>query len=255
MRPSLVLFLPLFLAACAAPAPDSKLSLAGDEITPFSAGHPGVKSPKGWEPWLITRTKAPTQYRLVKDPARGAPVLHAVAERAASGLAHRLEVDPAQRPLLAWDWRVARLIDSADNTDPHAEDSPVRLMLFFDGDKTSLPFKEQMLMETAQMLTGRELPYATLMYVWENRQPVDTVIPNQHSAQVKMVVAASGEAGLGDWMRVERDYVADYRRAFGAEPGRLLGVGVLTDTDNTGARVEAWYGDIRLRPRAQTPAR
>lgn len=253
MRSSLVVLLSLLLAACAAPGPQAPV--AADQLTPFSAGKPGAAAPRGWEPWLITRAKTPTDYQLVLDAERGGPVLHAVAERAASGLAHRVEVDPAQRPLLAWDWRVPRLIPTADNTDPHAEDSPVRLMLFFDGDKSSLPFKEQMLMETAQMLTGRELPYATLMYVWENRQPVGTVIANQHSGQVKMVVAASGAAGLGEWLSMERDYVADYRRAFGAEPGRLVGVGVLTDTDNTGARAEAWYGDIQLRPRPQTAAR
>ena len=34
--------------------------------------------------------------------------------------------------------------------------------------------------------------------------------------------------------------------AFGRAPGRLIGVGILTDSDNTGAGVEAFYGDIRL---------
>ena len=30
------------------------------------------------------------------------------------------------------------------------------------------------------------------------------------------------------------------------QPGRLIGIGVLTDTDNTGEYAEAWYGDIQL---------
>ena len=34
---------------------------------------------------------------------------------------------------------------------------------------------------------------------------------------------------------------------FHEEPGLLTGVGVLTDTDNTGGTVEAWYGDIQFR--------
>jgi hypothetical protein len=41
---------------------------------------------------------------------------------------------------------------------------------------------------------------------------------------------------------------ADFRRAFGEEPGALLAVGVLTDTDNTDGHAEAWYGDIRFGP-------
>jgi hypothetical protein len=59
-------------------------------------------------------------------------------------------------------------------------------------------------------------------------------------------VAASGPEGLGQWRHFTRNIVEDYERAFGEKPGRLIGVGVLTDTDNTGETVEAWYGDIRL---------
>jgi hypothetical protein len=46
----------------------------------------------------------------------------------------------------------------------------------------------------------------------------------------------------------ERNYVSDYRRAFGQEPS-LVGIGIMTDTDNTGESVEAFYGDIELRSR------
>ena len=45
---------------------------------------------------------------------------------------------------------------------------------------------------------------------------------------------------------MRRNAFDDFRKAFGEEPGMLIGVGVLTDTDNTGESVEAWYGDIRL---------
>jgi hypothetical protein len=45
---------------------------------------------------------------------------------------------------------------------------------------------------------------------------------------------------------VHRKLAADYKRAFGASPGRVLGVGVMTDTDNTGAKATGEYSDIRL---------
>jgi len=35
-----------------------------------------------------------------------------------------------------------------------------------------------------------------------------------------------------------------FRRAFNEDPGRLLAYGILSDTDNTGETVEAWYGEI-----------
>ena len=61
-----------------------------------------------------------------------------------------------------------------------------------------------------------------------------------------MVVAVSGAAEVGKWMTLSRNVVEDFKSAFGEEPGLMTDVGILTDTDNTGATVEAWYGDIRL---------
>jgi len=40
---------------------------------------------------------------------------------------------------------------------------------------------------------------------------------------------------------------ADFRRVFGEEPGRLIAYGIMSDTDNTGESVEAWYADLEFR--------
>jgi len=63
---------------------------------------------------------------------------------------------------------------------------------------------------------------------------------------LKMLVVASGASGLGQWQSVRRNLAEDYRRAYGAEPGRVLGVAVMTDTDNTGAKAVGQYSDIRF---------
>jgi hypothetical protein len=36
----------------------------------------------------------------------------------------------------------------------------------------------------------------------------------------------------------------DYRQAYGEEPGKIISVGVMTDTNTTGSKVTAYYGDI-----------
>jgi hypothetical protein len=59
-------------------------------------------------------------------------------------------------------------------------------------------------------------------------------------------VVSSGGNGVGTWQRYRRNFVDDYRRAFGTEPGRLIGIAILTDTDNTRQQVSAQYGKIRL---------
>lgn len=219
-------------------------SLAREEIASFSGARPGDSWPAPWAKTIVGPTKKRTAYDLVELDGR--TVLRARANSSASGLQKALDLDPSRRPLLEWSWRVQKLIPGADNTDRDAEDSPVRVILAFDGDKSTLPIQDRMLFERAKLLTGRELPYATLMYIWENRAPVDSVIPNPHTGRVRKIVVASGEGDLGRWHSFRRNIIDDYRRAFGTDPGRLIGVGVMTDTDNTGESTEAFYGDLRL---------
>ena len=70
------------------------------------------------------------------------------------------------------------------------------------------------------------------------------IIDNLHTGRVKMVVASSGAAGVGQWQQLSRNFAEDFRRAFGEAPGDLISVGVMTDTDNTATEVEAYYGDL-----------
>jgi hypothetical protein len=225
------------------------------EIQAFSSNRPGTAVPRGWEPWTLSRTKAPTQYELVVDPETQQVVVHAYAERAASGMKQRVAINTEQRPIISWRWRVTRLIEGADSTDRHAEDSPVRLLLFFDGDRRSLPLAEQAKMDLARIVSGREMPYATLMYIWENRLPVGEVIPSSHTSRVRMIVAGSGRERLGRWKDFERNVVEDFRRAYGEPPGPLIGIGIMTDTDNTGGVIDAYYGDISIRPSGSASVR
>lgn len=123
----------------------------------------------------------------------------------------------------------------------------MRVVLTFAGDTDSLPLDDRMFNDNVRLLTGQRMPYATLMYIWENRAPVDTVLPNLHTSRIKMIVAESGERNVGEWQNMLRNVADDYRRAFGEEPGRITSVAVMTDTDNTGESTLAYYGDIVFR--------
>jgi hypothetical protein len=218
-------------------------------VAPFSAGRPGVTFPAGWIPIKINDQKKPTLYDLVDD--QGTIVLHAVADGAASLLGVHGAFDPRAAPVIAWRWKISRLIESADNAVVSKEDSPVRIVLEFDGDKSKLSVGDRSAIATGKLLSGRELPYATLMYIWSNKEPVGKVIANPRTRRVQMVVASSGASGVGNWQSLSRNAVEDFRRAFGEDPGKLTGVAVLTDTDNTGEKAEAWYGDIVFQPAAR----
>jgi hypothetical protein len=221
----------------------AELSRHETKLPLFSTNPPGGL-PSGWSPLVILRTKKLTEYRLVND--QGRTVLHARAAAASSGLINHVDIDPLKQPWLKWQWKIEKLIKTADNTERSREDSPVRIVLGFDGDKDSLPFADQIMFETTKMMTGHEVPFATLMYIWENKAPVGTIIANSRTGRIKKMVAASGPDGIAQWRDFTRNVVEDYEKAFGEKPGRLIGIGVLTDTDNTGETVEAWYGDIRM---------
>lgn len=213
-------------------------------VMPFSAGPVGAPYPAGWEAIPLTARKRPTHYDLVQD--EGSIVLHARADAAASALGHPVAFDLRAAPIVEWRWKIDRLITRADNSVASREDSPVRVVLEFDGDRSRLPLFERGLARAARLVSGRELPYATLIYIWSNKEPVGAVIANPHTRRVEMVVASSGPAGVATWQALSRNALEDFRRAFGEEPGKLTAVGVLTDTDNTGDSVDAWYGDIRF---------
>lgn len=224
------------------------------------ASAPVVAQIDGWEAVKVTDKKKPTLYALEKDGGR--QVLHATSSASASSLMRPAAFDLRERPLLSWSWKISRLIATADNTRSHREDAPARLILVFDGDLSKLPVRDRAAIEIVGRVSGRPLPYATLMYIWANRAQVDSVIPNPYTRRVQMIVVSTGTGGVGQWQKLQRDVLADYRSVFKEEPGKLVAYGVMTDTDNTGEYTEAWYADIEFqrasaeaRPRAtSTPA-
>jgi hypothetical protein len=132
-----------------------------------------------------------------------------------------------------------------------ADDSPVRIVLIFEGDRDKFSPKNAMLSELARTLTGEELPYATLMYVWCNTRPAGSVIVNPRTDRIRKLVVESGTSKLQQWVDYERNIHADYRAAFGEAPGALIGIGIMTDSDNTRSSTKAWYGPVTLRAAAQ----
>jgi len=240
------------LSGCAGLTEETAPPVRLTYVTSFSGNEASDRLPQGWQAWTLSRFKRPTEYRLVTE--NGATVVRARASSSASGLVHPLDVDPALYRLLQWRWKVEQLIPGADNTRKSTEDSPVRIVISFAGDTEKLPFDDRLFFDQIKMFTGQQLPYATLMYIWENRAPRESIIPNPHTSRIKMVVAESGREKLGRWQNEMRDVYADFKRAFGEEPGRITAIAIMTDTDNTGENVHAYYGDMEFKqpPRNRT---
>lgn len=187
-----------------------------------------------------------TQY----TPGRhdGRPALRARSEASNSTL--RLSLVPPVDPLgrqLRFSWWVPALDPIALTSEQPVDDSVVRIILTFDGDRSQgWVARDHMLSELARLVTGEPLPYATLIYVWDPRQPVDTVLFSPHTKRIRKLVLESGSDGLNRWLDYRRDIAADFQAVFGEAPGQLTGVGLMTDSNNTGSSVSAWFGPIAL---------
>ena len=245
----------LFLSGCAGLSGDSVQNEAAqgfnadqlpalEELPKFSAETAHAGMPNGWNFYRIAPFKKNTIYRL--ENYQGRTVLNANSKTSASGLAVKLRPRQVTNLLLQWEWKAINPIVKADNADVYADDAPLRILVAFDGNKSKLPLKEKMNFEMANLISGQEMPYATLMYIWSGKSPVDTIIPNAHTSRIKMIVVDSGWDNLDQWHKHQRDLAADFKRAYGEVPGEIIGIALLTDTDNTKSEARAYYGDIEL---------
>jgi Protein of unknown function (DUF3047) len=202
-----------------------------------------IGSGQGWRA-LKFPAKRETKYTRVNIDGR--PALRARSHGSASSLAADLDIDLLPADQLLWSWRIDNIIPDADTSVKHLEDSPARIVLAFDGDIASLSIKEQLFNERASLVTGRKFPYATLMYVCDTKKPVNSIVTNPHSNRIQKIVVVSGSDHLKTWESFSRNVVADYTLAFGKPPGKLIGIAVMNDTDNTGAEATTFFGDLKL---------
>lgn len=240
---SLCLLLPL--AACSSLAPGSA-GPAGDtglSPTPWTLPSSGSRSAPAWRHYKLPG-KQPSQFSYVRKDGRDAMV--ASARSSASMMRQVLRIEPAELASVRFSWKVPELIAQADMALREADDSPVRIVLAFDGDRSQFSGKNAMLSELARALTGEEMPYATLMYVWCNTRAPGTVIVNPRTDRIRTLVVESGAGKLHQWVDYERNIRADYEQAFGEAPGALIGIGIMTDSDNTRSNTQAWYGPVTL---------
>jgi hypothetical protein len=133
---------------------------------------------------------------------------------------------------LTWKWKVPSLNAGRQHAG-HVEDLPAVIVVR--GRARQAAPAEQINYDLAKAIAGNELPYATLMYIWENHLPEGEIITHHFTTRIKMIVAAGGRKDLGSWQEERVNLREDYRRAFGEEPPRVRAVGIMSDSDNGGA--------------------
>lgn len=188
--------------------------------------------------------KRPTTYVTAMKDGRAATL--ATADRSASLWRLKVDIPPQQLRNIELSWWVDSLIPGASLGTPGHTDAPATVVLAFDGDVDRLPARTRAMFELARAVTGEAPPYATLVYAFDGSAPVGSVVVNHRTDRVRTLVLDSGPEHVRRWRDHRRDIAADFQRVFGEPPGRLIGVALMTDADNTQSSAKAWYGAIRL---------
>ncbi|MGB5832804.1 MAG: DUF3047 domain-containing protein [Thiohalocapsa sp.] len=216
-------------------------TIAEVQVGDFSGGSAGGAFPSGWRVAKLPGVDA-TRFSMVD--VDGVTALRMDAADAGAALFRPVRVDPAETPMLRWRWRVGALIPGSDIRRKDGDDLPARLYVMFDYPLDKLTLIERGKIKLARTVAGDMVPAAALCYVWDSRLRAGTSLWNPYTDRVRIIVVNSGGADLGQWVSEERDVAADFRAAFGEEPPRISGIAVGADTDQTGATVSAWFGDI-----------
>ena len=137
--------------------------------------------------------------------------------------------DPKQYPVLSWSWKAAKIAEKGDVrtrkeflwSKANRNDKSLQVMVGFEGDDV-------------------------LNYVWDASAPVGFECPEWSPvAEVRTHVIQSGTAGIGEWHEHRVNVYEDYRRRFGKEPKRVLGVSISANTNHTKAEGDGVVGVIR----------
>ena len=134
--------------------------------------------------------------------------------------------DLREHPVLGWDWRANSLPDGAREDKDKLNDSGAGVYVVFSMDGFLLKRPK------------------IIKYVYSSSLPVDTIVSY---GKLKVIVVSSALDGLGDWIRVERDVVADYKRVFKENPpNKPLYMRLWSDSDDTDSVSEADFDNIEL---------
>lgn len=205
--------------------------------------------PVEWQAQPVRGAKHATVYRYVRDDEANATVLEGFADAAAGAITYRFDDDAHVHSILRFKWKPGNLIATSDPLTKAGDDYTARIYVTFVSDPNRASIREKTENAIATALYGETPPHAALSYVFTHKAAAGTIITSPYTHRVKKIVVDADPASIGKWKSFTRDIYEDYKRAFGEEPTRISGIAIMVDTDNTGEKASARFGDITLTAR------
>jgi Protein of unknown function (DUF3047) len=175
--------------------------------------------------WHLREFAGRANVELVRDDALA---LRLRSDRSSYVLYRDIRVDLQSHPWLSWSWKVLRLPSGGDVRTSSTDDQAAQLYVVF----PRWPAPQ----ERSEVIG----------YVWDTTAPIATHLPSPRAPNVRLIVVASGPAGLGRWQRFQRNVAADFLALFGREPTRAGKIGVMIDSNDTASVAEALVAHLRF---------
>jgi hypothetical protein len=203
-----------------------------------------------WRPLTLRGVERGTDYASGAHPEAREPgaagIVVASSNCGASGLVlplEDLEVDLAATPWLHWRWRVDLGLDLRDEErneqSKDGDDFAARVYVMFHLDPARTSIFERLRHRVARAFYGDAMPGSALNFVWTSRLAPGTTWDNPYAPSAKMIALATGPGR--EWRSEAVDVVSQYRDHFGAEPPRMQGIALMSDTDNSCQRTQARF--------------
>jgi len=177
--------------------------------------------------------------------------VRAVSNCSASGLVFPLDdsaIDLAETPWLHWRWRVDRGLDVSEEQTRGGDDFAARVYVMFQLDRARVSLFARLRHRLAQSIYGDHTPGSALTFVWSSHIAPGTTWDNPYTSRAKMIALTRGPHT--SWRSESVDVPTRYRELFGAEPPPLLGIALMSDSDDSCQQAEARFGSFAFRDTA-----
>lgn len=160
-----------------------------------------------------------------------------------------VDIDIAAFPIVTWRWKVENVLDEIDERTIEGDDHPIRIFFVFEPDASKqnfwFRFKRWLYLDRYHRhpVGGRYTEY-----LWSSHLRPGEILHDPAKPWQKLMVLEGGSEHVGKWRSYRRNLYEDFRRLYAEEPRRLVFIGILNDTDQTGQEAISYIADLVLHP-------
>lgn len=139
----------------------------------------------------------------------------------------------------SWQWSVSETVIATDLTVKGGDDRNLAMYFVFVDQASAEKLSKQ---PARRLLRNKNV--RSLVYVWGGDYAPGTVLFSPYGPDTLKTII-SRPAGTGEFSE-NVDLAADFKRAFGQDPGVLVGVGITADSDDTDGKISAVVRDLKI---------